>query len=70
MKRLEILNLRCLCYDLSTISGVTAMTSGNEIMAAAGSRRSMLPRSIGVLLAAFGSLLCWAGLIGIFQAIN
>ncbi|WP_223031195.1 hypothetical protein [Hephaestia mangrovi] len=46
------------------------MTSGNEFMAAAGSRRSMLPRSIGFSLAALGSLLCWAGLIGIFQAIN
>jgi hypothetical protein len=30
----------------------------------------MLPRSIGVSIAAFGALLCWAGVIGMVQVLN
>jgi len=30
----------------------------------------VLPRSIGVLITAFGALLCWGALIGIVQVIG
>jgi hypothetical protein len=30
----------------------------------------MLPRSVGVLVTAFGALLCWGALIGLVQAIS
>jgi hypothetical protein len=29
-----------------------------------------LPRSIGVMIAAFGALLCWGALIGIARAVS
>ena len=33
-------------------------------------RHAVLPRGIGVLIAAFGALLCWGALIGLVGAIN
>jgi hypothetical protein len=31
---------------------------------------AVLPRSVGVLIAAIGALLCWGGLIALVQAIR
>jgi hypothetical protein len=35
----------------------------------ARSREPVLPRSVGMSIAAVGALLCWAGVIGIIQAL-
>lgn len=45
------------------------MKGWNEGASVAKPHQSMLPRSVGVSIAAIAALLCWAAVIGIVQAI-